>query len=125
MRKLFQCVGILVSMFLVDRFGRKGLLLISTFVSALCLFTLGTYFYLDENKCLENGSMVHCNTGFRMELVDNLKWMPVVRKNCHHGDYFQEDLSKLLLAGVNCAIHLHLQYWYWPSTMDYDWRALP
>ena len=65
-------------MFMVDRFGRKGLLLTSTVVSSLCVFTLGAYFYMDENKCLENEPQVYCKGGFQMELVDNVAWMPVV-----------------------------------------------
>ena len=65
-------------MFLVDRFGRKVLLLVSSLVSSLCIFTLGAYFYIDENKCLENGSNFNCNSGFTLELVNSLNWMPVV-----------------------------------------------
>ena len=111
-----------MSMFLVDRFGRKGLLLTSTFVCSLSVLTLGAYFYLEENKCLENGPEAYCKDGFRMEIVDSLNWMPIVSNECLQCEWYK---SKLMLAGVNCAVHLLPQYWYWTSTMDYDWRAFP
>ena len=111
-----------MSMFLVDRFGRKGLLLTSSLVSSLSVFTLGAYFYLEENKCPENGPEAHCNDGFRMELVDSLNWMPIVSNNGHQCEPY---LSKLPFAGVNCALHIFPQCWHWPSTLDHDWRALP
>ena len=78
MSVLFQCVGVLVSMFLVDRFGRKGLILTSTLGSSLCVIALGTYFYIDENKCMESGSEVGCDGGFNMDIVNGLNWIPVV-----------------------------------------------
>ena len=71
-----------MSMFLVDRLGRKGLLFTSTLVGGLCIFALGTFFYIDENKCLENTPRVECNDGFSTELIDSLKWLPVVSTNC-------------------------------------------
>ena len=65
-------------MFLVDRLGRKMLLIMSTFGGALSIFALGTFFYIDENKCLNDISIGECNDGFRQELIDSLKWLPVV-----------------------------------------------
>ena len=94
-------------MVLVDRFGRKVLMLISSLVSSLCIFTLGAYFYIDENRCLENGTNFECNKGFTLDLVNNLNWMPVVSNNSYHLDKVDTYCS-LTLAGVNCAVHLHL-----------------
>ena len=70
-----------MSMFLVDRMGRKPLLILSTFGSGLSIFALGTFFYFDEKKCLPNRD---CSGGFSQELIDSLKWMPVVSTNCHN-----------------------------------------
>ena len=77
---LFQCVGVLVSISLVDKFGRKGLMFTSTLVSAICVFSLGMFFYIDENMCPENAPRVDCDDGFSTELVNSLKWMPVVSR---------------------------------------------
>ena len=77
---IFQCVGVLVSISMVDRFGRKGLMFTSTLVSAICVFALGMFFYLDENKCPENHPRLDCDDGFSSELVNSLKWMPVVSR---------------------------------------------
>ena len=65
-------------MSLVDRFGRKGLLLTSTLGAGLCVFALGAFFYIDENKCPKNMPPVECNEGFSNELLDSIKWIPVV-----------------------------------------------
>ena len=113
-----------MSMSLVDRFGRKGLLITSTLGAGLCVFALGTFFYIDENKCLENGTNSQCNKGFTLDLVNNLNWMPVVSNNSYHLDKFDTYCS-LTLAGVNCAVHLHLQYRHRPSAMGYHWRDFP
>ena len=78
MGNILQVVGVLVSMSLVDRFGRKGLLITSTLGAGLCVFALGTFFYIDENKCPENMPTVECNEGFSNELLDSIKWIPVV-----------------------------------------------
>ena len=75
---LYQVVGVLVSMFLVDRMGRKGLLIISTSGSAISIFALGTFFYIYENKCPERMPNEECTDGFSPDLIGSLKWMPVV-----------------------------------------------
>ena len=71
-----------MSMFLVERLGRKVLLIISTSGGALCILALGTFFYIEENKCLKNMPNEECNNGFNQELIDSLKWMPVVSAKC-------------------------------------------
>lgn len=75
-----------MSISLVDRFGRKGLMFISTLISAICVFALGMFFYIDENKCPDNAPRVDCDDGFSTELINSLKWMPVVsRMSCFIG----------------------------------------
>ena len=71
-------------MFLVERLGRKALLIISISGSAFSILALGTFFYIDENKCLRNVPNEECNGGFDQELIDSLKWMPVVSAKCQH-----------------------------------------
>ena len=63
---------------MVDKFGRKGLLFTSTLASGLCVFGLGAFFYIEENRCPENAPRIDCDDGFSTKLVDSLKWMPVV-----------------------------------------------
>ena len=37
-------------------------------------------FYIDENECPENALRLDCDEGFSTELVNSLKWMPVVSR---------------------------------------------
>lgn len=46
------------STLLIDRLGRKLLLIISASVMSLCLASLGTYFYLKQNMDLSNYALV-------------------------------------------------------------------
>ena len=71
-------------MFLVEKLGRKVLLITSASGSALSILALGTFFYIQENKCLKNMPNEECNSGFDHELIDSLKWMPVVSAKCQH-----------------------------------------
>lgn len=53
---LAQVIGTAIAVIVVDRFGRKILLLISDFFMAIALVALGTYFYYKENElrpCME------------------------------------------------------------------------
>lgn len=56
-----KIVACLITPFVIDRWGRRLLLIISCFGVALTLFALGTYFHLLENK----------------EDVSNLQWLPI------------------------------------------------
>ena len=43
-------MGCLIATFVVDKFGRKPLLALSTFAMSISIITLGIFFYMDENK---------------------------------------------------------------------------
>ena len=49
---LAQSCGTLAAVLIVDKFGRKVLLVLSDVFMALPLAALGTYFYLDENRII-------------------------------------------------------------------------
>ncbi|XP_023336404.1 facilitated trehalose transporter Tret1 isoform X2 [Eurytemora carolleeae] len=49
---LTQCIGTAVTVLIVDRFGRKILIMVSLAFVSLSLLGLGTYFYLDEHRDL-------------------------------------------------------------------------
>ena len=57
---LAQSVGTLVAVFIVDKFGRKILLIISDIFMAIPLIALGMFFYLDEHKiqCAKNTTAI-------------------------------------------------------------------
>ena len=61
-------------MFIVDRYGRRILLIGSAISSALSMFALGTYFYLLENEC-KSGELKKCVDS---ETVSSLGWLPLV-----------------------------------------------
>ena len=61
-----------VANILIDRLGRKVLLLISTVFMFLSLISLGTYFYLKEVLSNED------KTGEWKEIVNDLGWLPLV-----------------------------------------------
>ena len=92
-----------VSIALVERFGRKSLMIFSCFGSCVSIIALGVFFYLDENKTVVcNGSTlapwttstsnafhsyemtdmlkecVPLEDGFDPELIKNLGWLPLV-----------------------------------------------
>ena len=93
-----------VSIALVERFGRKSLMIFSCFGSCVSIIALGVFFYLDENKTVVcNGSTlapwttaettnafgaygmpnmfeecVPVEDGFDPELIKNLGWLPLV-----------------------------------------------
>ena len=47
---LVQVLSTGLSMIMVDKFGRKILLIISDAIMAVAIFALGTYFYLDADR---------------------------------------------------------------------------
>ena len=104
-----QVISTGIAILIVDKFGRKILLVFSDAAMSVSIIALGIYFYLDENReCLykeENSSAYsnytteesltdlttiesiieaenQCvpNTGkFDNNLVDSLDWLPLVR----------------------------------------------
>ncbi|XP_039760604.1 facilitated trehalose transporter Tret1-like [Pararge aegeria] len=59
----FQLTGSVISPFLVERSGRKVLIIVSSCICSLAMFLLGLYFYLNQI-----GSTV----------IDGIKWFPLV-----------------------------------------------
>lgn len=63
---VIQVVATFVSSMVVDRLGRRILLLLSALVMCLCLTALGVYFYLQS---------VH---GEDSDIIQNISWLPLV-----------------------------------------------
>jgi len=61
-----QALGVVVTVFLVERFGRKILIVISMACNFVCMVGLGTYFYL-----LEDSSMTEEN-------LEQISFLPLV-----------------------------------------------
>jgi MFS family permease len=66
----------IAAILLVDRFGRRTLLITSSISCGVSLMALGTYFYLDENACADDNPM--CTSSISEELVKKLNWVPLV-----------------------------------------------
>lgn len=84
---LSQSVFVVVSMLLVDRFGRKVLLVVSDFLMGVCLLGLGVYFYLQfevEHKPGDdiidnpNATVVDITPYISENLVSDLSPVPLV-----------------------------------------------
>lgn len=60
---LIQLISAFVSSLIVDKFGRKPLLLLSCIGSAVCLLTQGTVFYLKYQLCYD---------------LQDINWLPVI-----------------------------------------------
>ena len=74
-----QWIGCGMTVFVVDKLGRKTLLCISATIMCISIFTMGTFFYLKENQVPDSNS-----TTFSLELtqsqVKDLAWLPLVRE---------------------------------------------
>jgi len=69
---LAQVVSTIVSIFVVERLGRKVLLMTSIAMDCLAITGLGLYFYLDENSGGDIGGLVS------RETMESLSWLPLV-----------------------------------------------
>ena len=69
-----KVIGNIVAAGLVDRFGRKVLLILSCASTSLSIAALGVYFYLEEKvgEC-----SVNCPAGITPELLHELRWLPL------------------------------------------------
>lgn len=84
-----QCCGTGAAVFIVDRFGRKILLILSNVFMALPLAALGTYFYLDENR-------IFCENGTQLFLDQNVCTfflIVIIYKSYHKIIFFASDLG--------------------------------
>nr|XP_034837074.1 facilitated trehalose transporter Tret1-like [Maniola hyperantus] len=59
----FQILGSIITPFFIESTGRRKILLLSTAICSLSMFTLGLYFYLDH---------------IESPVVNNIKWLPLV-----------------------------------------------
>ncbi len=64
---LAQVAGTLVAVLIVERFGRKILLIVSDILMCLSILALGIYFYLEEHP-----------QDFSPKTVSDLGWLPLV-----------------------------------------------
>ena len=71
-------IGNLVAAALVDRFGRKILLIVSCASSSVSIAALGIYFYLDE-KLSACSAAADCpaSGGITPDLLHRLRWLPL------------------------------------------------
>ena len=70
-------------MLVVDKFGRKFLLVVSAIFMCISIVPLGVYFYLDEHKSCEklNVTIVdQCdeNSSIDPQTVEDIGWLPLV-----------------------------------------------
>ena len=56
-----------LALILVERFGRKILLFSSATICSISIASLGVYFYLEENMCLEDDES--CSSGINSTVV--------------------------------------------------------
>merc|ERR1712012_334168 len=74
---LAQVLANFVTAAIVDRFGRRSLLMVSCAATSVSIASLGTYFYLDErlDTCVSAES---CPTyGAEKDVLNNISWLPL------------------------------------------------
>ena len=72
---ILQVIGNLVAAAVVDRFGRKILLILSCASTSISIAALGVYFYLEEKL---RACSADCPThGITPELLHQLRWLPL------------------------------------------------
>ncbi len=73
--------GNVLAILVVDKVGRKVLLFASSLGMAVALFSLGTFFYLEEHQEIEcpdfDTECVPQYGKFSSDLVDDLGWLPL------------------------------------------------
>ena len=66
-----------MTVFVVDKLGRKTLLCISASIMCLSIFSMGTFFYLKENQ-VPNNSTSQSGLTLTENQVKDLAWLPLV-----------------------------------------------
>ncbi len=61
---------------LVDRSGRKPLMIASALISSVSVYALGAYFHLEEQRCPD--AIPECADGTSHDLLRKLSWIPLV-----------------------------------------------
>ena len=71
-----------MAIIVVDRIGRRILLILSGVIMSITIFGLGTYFYLDENQ----------------KSLENISWLPLV--SLFRNLVFRQFLNLELLSSI-------------------------
>ena len=74
----FQWIGCGMTVFVVDKFGRKTLLCISGTIMCISIFSMGTFFYLKENQVSNNQTIQEPGLSLTENQIKNLAWLPLV-----------------------------------------------
>ena len=74
---IFQWIGCGMTVFVVDKLGRKTLLCISASIMCLSIFSMGTFFYLKEHQ-VPNNSTLKSGLTLTENQVKDLAWLPLV-----------------------------------------------
>ena len=76
----FQVISVGTVVLIVDKFGRKLLLAISSFLMCISIITLGVFFYLDEHKNCNGTIITNCeeNSDIDPQTVEDIGWLPLV-----------------------------------------------
>ena len=75
-----QVISVGTVVLIVDKFGRKLLLAISSFLMCISIITLGVFFYLDEHKNCNGTIITNCeeNSNIDPQTVEDIGWLPLV-----------------------------------------------
>ena len=87
--KLLLVVGYSVTLSIVDKVGRRPLLMVSAVLMAFGLLGIGAYFDLEENREVDcsqmnaNNNSTDCEDreGIDNDIVDSLFWLPLVSRD--------------------------------------------
>ena len=76
----FQVVTVGIVVLIVDKFGRKPLLAISSFLMCISVIPLGVFFYLDEHKNCNGTIATNCeeDSDIDPQTVEDIGWLPLV-----------------------------------------------
>ena len=76
----FQVISISIVVLIVDKFGRKLLLAISSLLLCISVIPLGVFFYLDEHKNCNGTITTNCeqNSNIDPQTVEDIGWLPLV-----------------------------------------------
>ncbi|TRY70088.1 hypothetical protein TCAL_05190 [Tigriopus californicus] len=71
-----QVIATGAAIFVVERLGRRVLLIFSSIVMAIAICALGVYFLLKENNCDQDNP--NCQDGANENILNSLGWLPLV-----------------------------------------------
>ena len=76
----FQVISVGTVVLIVDKFGRKLLLAISSFLMCISIIPLGVFFYLAEHKNCNGTIATNCeeDSDIDPQTVEDIGWLPLV-----------------------------------------------